>query len=88
MQTRDRIREKVRQLLAAAGKGSVVGDDESLFLSGRLGSLQALQMIVFLGDDLGYRVEPADFDIGQLDTVEKMALQVDQRGKYPRRDVD
>jgi acyl carrier protein len=72
-QTFDRLRTTVRGLLEARGQNSAVGDGDSLFISGRLDSHAATEVIMLLESDFGVDFSDADFDITALDTISSMA---------------
>ena len=69
MDNRETVREFLREMLA--GKGDTLGfaDSDSLILSGRLESIDVLDIVVFL--EKNYRVDfgDQDFDQTTLDTV-------------------
>lgn len=44
------------------------GDDESLFLSGKLDSLAAIQLIVFLEKESGPRLDSTSLTLAKIDT--------------------
>jgi acyl carrier protein len=57
MNTRNELRAQVEQLLAAKGDQEPLLDTDSLVLSGRLDSIDILQIVVFLETNYGI-----DFD--------------------------
>ena len=79
MEKRQAIREFLRKLLA--GKGDTMGfaDSDSLIVSGRLESIDVLDIVVFL--EKNYRVDfgEQDFDQTTLDTVNNMVAVAEDR---------
>jgi len=69
LSTVERLRTAVTGLLAARGDCDPVRDDESLFITGRLDSLAATEMIMLLEQDFSLDLASADFDVSALDTI-------------------
>jgi acyl carrier protein len=69
LSTVERLRTAVTGLLAARGDRDPVRDDESLFITGRLDSLAATEMIMLLEQDFDLDLASADFDVSALDTI-------------------
>ena len=67
--TTEKLRAAVAGLLAARGDHDPVRDDESLFVTGRLDSLAATELIMLLEQDFGLDLASADFDVSALDTI-------------------
>lgn len=70
------IRARITELLAERGDTNPVGDEESLFFSGRLDSLAATQMMMLLEEAFGFDLSDADFDVSRLDTVSEIEAMV------------
>ncbi len=68
----DRLHDAIKALLADRGDHGPISPTESLFISGRLDSLAATEMIVLLETEFGIDVGSADFDVSSLDTLEEM----------------
>ena len=71
------IRLLVERLLAANGDHEPVGDDESLLISGRLQSIDAVEIVVFLEEAFGVDFAEIGFDRETIDSIEgiyKLAL--------------
>ena len=68
-QTRPDIRAVMQGLLDAKGVAGPVADTDSLFVSGRLDSLAATEVLMVLETDFGIDLADADFDIARLDTI-------------------
>ena len=63
------IRLVVERLLATNGDGGPVDDDESLFVSGRLQSIDAVEVVVFLEEDFGVDFTEIGFDREKIDSI-------------------
>lgn len=66
------LRETIAALLAANGHSGHFGEQDSLFISGRLDSLAAAELMTILERDFGIDLADADFDITQLDTLARI----------------
>jgi acyl carrier protein len=64
----------VVELLAERGDHAPVTGADSLFLSGRLDSLAATQVMMMLETEYGIDLADADFDITRLDTLDELRL--------------
>lgn len=74
------IRATILAMLAERGHSGPIGDDESLFFSGRLDSLAATEVMMALERDHGVDLTDADFDITQLDTLAQIEELVSRPG--------
>ena len=63
------IRSFVQQLLDAKDDHRPLADDESLLLSGRLQSVDAVEIVVFLEEKFGLDFSDIGFDREQLDSI-------------------
>jgi acyl carrier protein len=63
------IRHIVRELMASRGVNADVGDDDSLFVSGRLDSVAAIDLIMRLETDFGVDFSSTGFDASMIDSV-------------------
>lgn len=73
------LRRTVVALLAEAGHAGAIGETESLFLSGRLDSLAAAEILALLERDYGLDLADADFDITQIDTLARLEALASQQ---------
>jgi acyl carrier protein len=64
------IREFVRKLLAHRADRQLFSDDSSLFLSGRLGSVDAVEIVVLLEEKFGIDFSETGFDQVQIDSIQ------------------
>lgn len=73
------LRRTVVALLAEAGHAGPIDDTESLFLSGRLDSLAAAEILALLERDHGLDLADADFDITRIDTLARLEALASQQ---------
>lgn len=64
------IRELLHQLLIQRGDQRPFGDSDSLVLSGRLQSVDAIEVVVFLEDQWGIDFAQIGFDQSFIDSVD------------------
>jgi acyl carrier protein len=64
------VRDFLKQTLAAKGDRQPFSDGESLFLSGRLGSMEGVELVVLLEDKFGIDFTQIGFDQSKIDSVE------------------
>jgi acyl carrier protein len=64
------IREFLKKLLAMRGDRHPFFDTSSFFLSGRLGSVDAVELVVLLEEKFGIDFAETGFDQSQIDSVE------------------
>jgi acyl carrier protein len=72
------IRLLVNQLLRERGSPAARFDDESLFLSGKLDSSTAINLIMALETDFGVDFSRIDFDLSTIDSIATIASLVRQ----------
>ncbi len=70
MKGRADIHEFVRELLARSGDSQPLADHDSLLLSGRLQSIDAVEIVVFLEENFGIDFAQIGFDRDQIDSVD------------------
>lgn len=70
--TNSTLHAKIKEMLAERGDHQALDPDDSLFLSGRLDSLAATQVMMMLEGDYGIDLADAEFDITRLDTVREL----------------
>jgi acyl carrier protein len=70
MKGRAEIREFVRGLLTASGDDGPLADDDSLLFSGRLQSIDAVEIVVFLEENFAIDFAKIGFDKEQIDSVD------------------
>jgi acyl carrier protein len=66
------IHEFVQDMLRSSGDTGPLADSDSLILSGRLQSINAVEIVVFLEENFGIDFAQLGFDREQIDTVDAM----------------
>ena len=69
MECRSAIRDLLQDLLAQKGDGDPLANDAPIFTTGRLQSIDGIQVAVFLEQHYGVDFAAAGFDQEQIDTV-------------------
>ena len=69
MENKAQIRDFLRMLLERKGDNEGFSDDSSLLLSGRLSSVDAVQIVVLLERDFGLDFNEIGFDQGEIDSL-------------------
>jgi acyl carrier protein len=70
MDHREEIRKYLRELLLQKGDKQPFSDDASLLLSGRLASVDAVEIVVFLEEKFGVNFSEIGFDQAMVDSVD------------------
>lgn len=70
MDQRATIRQFLKELLAAKGDTLPFGDGDSLLLSGRFQSLDAVEIVVFVEETFGVDFGAIGFDQEKIDSVD------------------
>jgi acyl carrier protein len=76
---RSQMRNYVIQRLRMKGDGGTLSDDDLLFTSGRLDSLDAIEIIMTIETDYGMDFSEIDFDLTRLDSITAIADLIDLR---------
>ncbi len=77
MDHRPAIRGFVEELLRKNRDAAPFSDSDSLWISGRLSSLDALELISFLEERYGVDFADRPFDQGEIDSVNQVASLLD-----------
>ena len=86
MECKVSIREFLRELLGRKGDDQPFSDDTSLLISGRLQSVDAVALAVFLEEKFGLDFADMGFDQERLDTVNTISNLIKESGLgTPRR---
>lgn len=72
MKGKPEIRTFIQNLLVNRGDERQFTDQESLFESGRLQSIDAVDLVVFLEDNFGIDFATIGFDRNQIDTIDQI----------------
>jgi acyl carrier protein len=78
MDRKPEIREFLRKLLDRKSDTQSFADDSSLLLSGRLQSIDAVALAVFLEEKFGVDFAELGFDQERMDTVDAIAALIEE----------
>ena len=70
MKGKAEIREYVQSLLTSCGDDGPLADHDSLLLNGRLQSIEAVQIVVFLEETFGIDFAQIGFEREQIDSID------------------
>lgn len=87
MDRKDTIRDFLRKLLDRKGDTQPFSDESSLLLSGRLQSVDAVSLAVFLEEKFIVDFAEIGFDQERLDTVNDISSLVEESRTLPRRSI-
>jgi acyl carrier protein len=85
MDTRQRVRAFVVELLSNKGDTSEFADGDSLLLSGRLQSIDAVEIALFLEQEYGIDFAEVGFDETQIDSIDRIVSFIEQAGRQTSR---
>jgi acyl carrier protein len=74
---RTKLRDFIRDLLHKKNDRAAFGDSDSLLETGRLDSIAATEVVVFLEREFGVDFARVDFDPQNFDSVDRIAAFVD-----------
>lgn len=78
MSTRDEVRSYVTRILSAnKDDRAPFSDSDSLVVSGRLTSLDVVDLVVFLEGKFNFAMEPSEFDLSKFDSVDSIVALVE-----------
>lgn len=78
MDTRQSLRAFVAELLGNKGDTCEFTDGDSLLLSGRLQSIDAVEIALFLEQEYGIDFSETGFDETQIDSIDRITSFVEQ----------
>lgn len=81
MKGKEEIREFVQGLLTGSGDDRPLADNDSLLLDGRLQSIDAVEIVVFLEENFGIDFAQIGFDREQIDSVDAIYALTQTAGK-------
>jgi acyl carrier protein len=73
------MRNYVMQRLRMKGDGAPLDDEDLLFSSGRLDSLDAVEIVMCMETEYGINFSEINFDLTLLDSIAAITTLVDQR---------
>ncbi len=74
MNDKNKIRKFVRKLLTTNGDLEPLDDQDSLLLSGRLQSIDIVEIVMFLDQNYGIDITQIGFEREQIDSVDAIYL--------------
>ena len=81
MNAKDQVRDYVIKVLREhKDDNGPVYDNDSLVLSGRLSSLDVVDVLTFLESQFGFAMDPNDFDQSKFDSVNSITSMLEQSG--------
>jgi acyl carrier protein len=87
MDRKDIVRDFLRKLLDRKGDTQPLSDESSLLLSGRLQSVDAVSLAVFLEEKFTVDFAEIGFDQERLDTVNDISSLIEESMTLPRRSI-
>jgi len=76
MEAREKIRVRIQDILTRRGDDQPFSDQDSLIFSGRIDSLNVLEIVGFLEEEFHLDISEVDFDQTQFDSLESIAALV------------
>jgi acyl carrier protein len=76
---RSQMRDYVIQRLRMKGDAAPLNDEDSLFSSGRLDSLDAVEIVMCIETEYGINFSEINFDLTLLDSIAAITSLVDRR---------
>lgn len=83
MRTRSDLRAFVAGLLTSKGDEQPFGDADSLLLSGRLQSIDAVDIVVFLEENFDVDFAEIGFDEEVIDSIDSICALIERSGNFP-----
>jgi acyl carrier protein len=81
MSVREDVRNYVTKVLRENKDDTApLGDADSLVLSGRLSSLDVVEVLTFLESKFGYAMDPNDFDQAKFDSINSIVQMLEEQG--------
>ena len=80
---RSQMRRYIEQRLLMKGDGAPLDDEDLLFTSGRLDSLDAVELVMSIETDYGINFADIGFDLTRLDSISAIADLVGQPSAEP-----
>lgn len=72
MQKREKLRRFIGDILIRKGDNKPFADDDSLLLTGRIDSLNVLEIVTFMEKELQFNLSEQAFDPGYYDSIDSM----------------
>ena len=78
---RTAVRNFLTRLIAREGSTAAFSDSDSLLLSGRLQSVDGVEIVVFLEEQYGLDFAAMGFDLAKIDSVDSIAALIESKRK-------
>jgi acyl carrier protein len=82
LKVRSQMRNYVTQRLRMKGDFAPLDDEDLLFTSGRLDSLDAVEIVMSVETDYGINFSDIDFDLTLLDSIAAITDLIDRHGVH------
>jgi acyl carrier protein len=79
---RTKLRNYIQGKMHAKGETKGFSDSDSLFTSGRLDSLDAVELVVLLEDDYGADFVKTGFDQELIDSIDAIMELIENHGRH------
>jgi acyl carrier protein len=76
MEAKEKIRVRIEAILSRRGDLQPLSDQESLIFSGRIDSLNVLEIVGFLEQEFHLDISEVEFDPAQFDSLESISALV------------
>ncbi len=73
------VKAKVREFLGRFFQNLDLADNEDIFALGFINSLFAMQLVLFVENEFGFKVEDSDLDIDNFRTLNALAALVERK---------
>jgi acyl carrier protein len=81
MATRDQVRDYIKKVLREnKDDANDFADGDSLVLTGRLSSLDVVDVLTYLEKTFGFEMDPSEFDLERFDSVDSILKMLEQSG--------
>lgn len=74
------VREFVQNLLISKGDAQPLADNDSLLMSGRLQSIDAVEIVIFLEENFGIDFAKIGFEQEQIDSIDGICALIQAAG--------
>lgn len=75
----DDPRLRIREFLSHSFDSSALSDDEDIFAAGRVTSLFAMELVVFIEERIGIRLDDEDLDRENFKSINAMASLIERK---------
>jgi len=82
MNLKSRVRDFIRGLLSANGDTGDLADHDSILISGRLQSIDAVEIVVFVEESFGIDFAKVGFDRERIDSVDAICTLIEATSQY------